>query len=237
MANSSSDCSLSADDTDYESVSDPSQHRSEARRTLRNGTKIAVKVSQPRKQWYKLPSEIRQVVAMKKHVTKQLHGSDFDKGLSLRVIKAALTMQVDYLKEVKRRGAAKQSSVRPPAVRKTICHYLGISPATYSCIINRYLEDRTVYASGQEGQGRTGNRAVRVTRIKRTKANQILIRNFVRGKRMNRERVTAKQLVLLRNRDTECFLRRLIIATSSRSSCCGRTSRGRLAASTATERT
>jgi very-short-patch-repair endonuclease len=64
----------------------------------------------------------------------------------------------------------------------------------YSEIVGGYLHKRKVYVTGRNSVGRGGN-AARETRIPRTKAMQIKVRDFVRSQRMNRQRVTACQVL------------------------------------------
>jgi transposase len=132
---------------------------------------------------------------MLKHVSKQLPGQDYSKGLSLRVVRAALTLQQDYLLKKQKLPTAERKRVKAPAVRNNVCRLFGVSEQAFSTILGDYLADRTIFISGVDGNGRSGNRDRRQTRIPRTKTVQIMIREFVRGKRINRERVTAKEVL------------------------------------------
>ncbi|KAG7354037.1 hypothetical protein IV203_003393 [Nitzschia inconspicua] len=55
--------------------------------------------------------------------------------------------------------------------------------------------DRTAYDSGKLRDGRSGNKSAKETRIPDTFGVQIRFREFIRGKRAKRERVTARQVL------------------------------------------
>jgi len=142
-----------------------------------------------------IPTNLRSVSALKKALTKQLKGTDITEGLSLRVCRAALSMQEDYLLEKRKCSTQNGRKVKPAKIQQRVCNLLGISPPTYCSILSSYLKDRTAYVSGKYGNGRSGNRSEKETRIPGTKAVQIRVREFVRVKRANRERVTARQVL------------------------------------------
>lgn len=55
---------------------------------------------------------------------------------------------------------------------------------------------REVYSTAGDGSGyKPGNKTVHATRLPRTEELRLLVQNFVRQKRQNRERVTGKQVV------------------------------------------
>ena len=115
-----------------------------------------------------------------------------DRNLSLRVLSASLTMQRDYLvMKSKKKG----KKVRPPAIRSRILQMFGISPNTYSAIMKMYLRDCIIYVTGRNGQGRAGNRLEKITRVPRTNQVQVKIREWVRQRRSQRQRTTARQVV------------------------------------------
>ena len=104
-------------------------------------------------------------------------------------------MQEDYLLEKRKCSTQNGRTVKPAKIRDRVCNLFGISAPTYCSIISSYLKDRTLNVSGKYGGGRSGNRSSKDTRIPDTKAVQIRIRDFVRGKRAKRERVTARQVL------------------------------------------
>ena len=98
----------------------------------------------------------------------------------------AFMMQKEFLSEKKKRGASPYT-VKSPAIRDRVCRYLGISTHTYSKIMN----------AGAHGHrtGLRGNFTAKSSRIPKSKEMIVKIRNFVRSKRENRERVTATQVM------------------------------------------
>jgi transposase len=59
-----------------------------------------------------------------------------------------------------------------------------------------YVKDHVIYTSGSNGNiGRTGNRQKKGTRIPETNKVEIQVRDFVRGERKMRRRVTARQVL------------------------------------------
>ena len=142
----------------------------------------------------KLPGDGRACTHMLKHVKRLLQKGDIDKAFSLRVVHMTLSLQRDHIEEKRKNGAAKRT-MESPSIRETVCTLLGLSSSTYSKIIRDYMENRTIYSSGVDGSGRTGNRAAKATTIPQTEGVKILVRNFVRGLRQNKQRVTARQLV------------------------------------------
>lgn len=143
----------------------------------------------------RISTNLRSVAALKKALTKQLRGTDITESLSLRVCRAAHSMQEDYLREKRKCSKQNGRKVKPAKIRDRVCNLFGISASTYSSILTMYLKDRTVYVSGKYGDGRSGNRSAKETRIPDTRAVQIRVREFVRGKRAKRERVTARQVL------------------------------------------
>jgi hypothetical protein len=57
------------------------------------------------------------------------------------------------------------------------------------------LHKRDVYVTERNSVGRGGNQENRETRIPRTKAMQVAVQDFVRCRRMNRQQVTARQVL------------------------------------------
>jgi hypothetical protein len=108
---------------------------------------------------FRLPASLETLVELKESLGRRLHEADYDVYTSLRVVKAALTLQEDYLLEKRKRGKDKSKGVvPPPRVRATICRLFGLSPNTYTSIVSAYIRDRSHYASGVDGQGRSGIR-------------------------------------------------------------------------------
>ena len=139
-----------------------------------------------------LPLTLRRLEPMQRHIRNQLRGCDVDRNLSLRVLSASLTMQRDYLvMKSKKKG----KKVRHPAIRSRILQMFGISPNTYSAIMKMYLRDCIIYVTGRNGQGRAGNRLEKITRVPRTNQVQVKIREWVRQRRSQRQRTTARQVV------------------------------------------
>ena len=70
-----------------------------------------------KQQQARLPDNLRSVSALKKAVTKRLQGTDITQGLSLRVCRAALSMQEDYLLEKRKSSPQKRRQVKPAKIR------------------------------------------------------------------------------------------------------------------------
>jgi hypothetical protein len=140
----------------------------------------------------RLPNTLLVLSPMERHASTQLKGTDLLETFLLRIILASLRCKKDYLsKKSKRKGR----SVPAPQVQRTVCRSFGACPKLYYKIMSSYLMDHSVHTSGAEGQGRAGNPLPRETRIPRTKAVTIALREFVQKERMNRKRVTASQLL------------------------------------------
>jgi hypothetical protein len=136
------------------------------------------------------------IVIMDKHITKALYGQDYKYNTSLRVIGAALRMQKAHLQKVQKLGKIKGRLVEKPRIRDTVCDLFHIgNDAYYSEFVGGYLHKGKVYVTGRNSVGRGGNAGQRDTRIPRTKAMQITVRDFVQSRRMNRQRVTARQVL------------------------------------------
>jgi transposase len=139
----------------------------------------------------RLPNDLPSLVALKDPVDRLLRQQDYNEGLSLRVLRAALTLQEDWLVDCKKKGEGDRGKRIPkPNVRQTVCRLLGLSPVTYGNIMGRYLKQKEVYSS-QNG----GNTKAKQTRIPQTKSVQVGVREFVRSYRRQRMRVTARQVL------------------------------------------
>jgi hypothetical protein len=142
-----------------------------------------------------LPSNLHSIVIMDKHITKALYGQGYEYNTSLRVIGVALCMQKSHLQKVQKLGKEKGRLVEKPRIRDTVCDLFHIGHDAYSEIVGGYLHKRDVYVTGRNSVGRGGNQENQETRIPRTKAMQVAVRDFVRSRRMNRQRVTARQVL------------------------------------------
>jgi very-short-patch-repair endonuclease len=142
-----------------------------------------------------LPSNLRAIILMDKHISKVLHRHDYDRNLSLRVVGAAVRMQKGYLEKVGKLSKDKGRPVPKPPIRDTVCDLFRIGHESYSQIVGGYLSKRQVYVSGKNQARRTGNSNAKETRIPRTIALQIWVRDFVCGRQMNRQRVTGRQVL------------------------------------------
>ena len=192
------------DDDDYVPESDPDESPPSKNLRRRASSEIAEPNRKKKRKQNKtrsgrsstsLPTNIRSISMMEKHVRKQLHGHDIDSNLSLRVVSASLRIQKNYLEAVRKIGQSKVLTIPKPAIRKTICETFSISERTYGNIMKQYLVHRQPYVSGKDMAGRSGNRCAKVTRIPDTKKIVIIVRDFVREKRKQRKRVTARQVL------------------------------------------
>jgi very-short-patch-repair endonuclease len=142
-----------------------------------------------------LPCNLRAIVLMDKHISHCLHGHDYDKNLSLRVVGDAVQMQKGYLQKVGKLSKDKGRLVPTPCICDTICHLFQIGHESYSQIVGGYLSKRQVYVSGKNKAGRAGNSNAKETCILQMIALQILVRDFVCTCQMNRQRVTGRQVL------------------------------------------
>ena len=110
----------------------------------------------------------------------------------MRVIAAAFGMQKEYLESKQRKGRAR---VVKPQIRKKVLQLFGISSQTYGKIMRHYLVHRSIYVSGTDDNGGKGNRTAKVTRIPRSTQAQTQVRDWVRERRMQRQRTTARQVL------------------------------------------
>lgn len=138
---------------------------------------------EPKTSQARIPNNLRSVSAMKKHITKLLQGTDITRELSLRVCRAALSMQEDYLLEKRKCSQQNGREPKPAKIRERVCALFGISAPTYGSIISNYLTNRSAYVSGKFQSGRSGNMKAKESRIPDTKAVQIRVREFVRAKK------------------------------------------------------
>jgi hypothetical protein len=129
-----------------------------------------------------LPSNLHTIVLMDKHITKCLYGQDYEYNTTLRVIGAALRMQKSHLQKVAKLGKIKGRLVEKPWIRDTVCDLFHIGHDAYSQIVGGYLHKRKVYVTGRNSVGRGGNAGQRDTRIPKTKAMQIKVRDFIRSR-------------------------------------------------------
>jgi hypothetical protein len=122
----------------------------------------------------RLPTNIDEINGMVQDITKQLHGQDIDRNLSLRVIQAALCIQRAYLEKKKKAGESTEHVVHATGMHDQVCSMHGISTRNYGSIIQGNFQNRSLYTSGPHG--RPGNRQKRQTRIPETKKVEILLR-------------------------------------------------------------
>jgi hypothetical protein len=88
-----------------------------------------------------LPTDLRAILLMDKHITKHLYGQDYEYNTSLRVIGAALRMQKGYLQKVQRVGKEKAKYIKKPQIRDTVCNLFHIGHDAYSDIVGGYLHN------------------------------------------------------------------------------------------------
>ena len=138
---------------------------------------------------------MKEITPLIKTIQRKLPGMDFDAGTSLRDVKASLTLQKEYLEQKTKNRGKNPNSVQAPAVRARICSLFGCSTKTYSKIMNEYLRNRSIYATGKEGSGRSGNTSAKKKRLPMTRELQIAVREHVREKRKEKKRVTGRQIV------------------------------------------
>ena len=179
----------------------PSARRSSPRIAKRTRSEEHVEVSgldsddnQPnkrKKETGRIPTNLKSLVPMLKHVSNKLKGHDIDSNVSLRVVRAALQLQKNYLEEKRKIGNKKDRSVPPPRIREKLTALFGISAPTYVQIMTTYLSTRNSYDSGKS----RGNYSVKESRIPQTNALQVKVRNWVRERRGRRERTTARQVL------------------------------------------
>ena len=141
-----------------------------------------------------LPSSVDEVEAKLSDITKQIRGRDIDQNVSLRVLKCALELHKEHLTRQAKAGTA-IARLGNAEIRPTVQKLLGVGSNTYQAIMTQFLSEESVYASGVQGSGRAGNRNVKYTRIPKTQAVVHGVRDFVRGRRTKRERVTARQVL------------------------------------------
>eukprot|EP00977_Amphora_coffeiformis_P004592 scaffold992_cov175-Amphora_coffeaeformis.AAC.1 len=134
----------------------------------------------------RLPNDRRSISNRLRPLRREMHGTHYDRHLSLRVIHAALKLQDDYLLT---KAKHPERPTPPPHVRDTICALFGISSATYSSIMKDYFT-KSIYTSSMRG-----NASAKQTRIPETNEVVILICEFVRDQRRMRRRVTARQVL------------------------------------------
>jgi len=195
MAESDFSCSTAAesdDDTEEEDTG-----RVTARLSRRESVRKKPRTSSPAPR-VSLPRSLNKVQAMSKRISKQLKGTDIDANLALRVLASAANMQKAHL-EAKRKASQgnrkRAGSVPQPHIRETVCKAFCIAPRSYTNIMRSFLMDGCFCSSGKEMSGRSGNTKPKESRIPRNKSTRIMVRNFVRSRRLKRMRVAATQVL------------------------------------------
>jgi hypothetical protein len=131
----------------------------------------------------RLPNDLPSLLALKDPVDRLLKQQAYAEGDSLRVIRAALTMQEEWLVDLKKKGEGDRGKRIPkPNVRERVCKLLGLSPVTYGNIMGEYLQRKKMYVSVNGGNTRP-----KKTRIPMSTAVQIAVRDYVREPRASTE--------------------------------------------------
>jgi transposase len=157
-----------------------------------SGRRKARKIEKPKAT--KIPRDEETLLLYLDSVNKKLKGADYDAATSSRVIRAALTLQLDWVLERKRRGKEKSKELAAPGIRDTITRLFGLSNSSYQSIVSRFLQTQSIYQTGRDEGGRTGNSNAKEMRIAGTQRTINLVRDFVRGMRSKRERVTGEEV-------------------------------------------
>jgi hypothetical protein len=179
---SETESELSFGAVDFDSIVQEAEARQVlGRESVRNMRKQQKTETKP---WAMLPSNLHaMIMLMDKHISKALHGHDYDRNFSIRVVGAAVWMQKGHLQKVQQVGKEKAKYIKKPRIRDTICNLFHIGGHdAYSQIIGGYLANQKIYQSGSnKGGGRSGNRNAKESRIPQTMALQILVQDFVRS--------------------------------------------------------
>src|SRR5689334_9645294 len=88
------------DDSDY----DPKENKPSAPRRSSRERSSSTGSSEADRHRSRLPSSLPQIKGLLETIQKQLQGHDIHEEVSLRVIRASLTLQADYLKKVQKVG-------------------------------------------------------------------------------------------------------------------------------------
>jgi hypothetical protein len=123
-----------------------------------------------------LPNDLETLEELKGKIDKRLPQQEYSEGLSLCVVRMALTLKEDWLREKARRGQVEGAKMKSPRVRENVCRLLGILYSIYSSVMQTYLNEDKIYESV-----RSGNAKAKDCRIPNTKAVQVLVRTFVRS--------------------------------------------------------
>ena len=134
-----------------------------------------------------LPGTIEEVVALQKKPSKQLMGHSLTESLSLRVLNAALQLQWEHLRERSRNGG----KAKTPGIHGTVCNLFGLSTHSHSKIMPSFFQGN---GRGHKSRPR-GNCDGSVCHMSSAKAMERLLREFVRTKRKQQNRVTACQVL------------------------------------------
>ena len=120
-------------------------------------------------------------------------GQDIASQVSLRVAHYALKLQQESLSAEKKSGRTR----KPARVREQVCRYFGLSSSTYTAIMRSILdpEEAATFSSGKDGQGRTGNRLEKKTRIPSTDEVRSKVQLFLRERRKRVRRVIGRQIL------------------------------------------
>lgn len=122
-------------------------------------------------------------------------GQQLTDDTSRRALLSAVVMQLEYLQQKNKEGKSSTRKLPPSRIRERVCRYLGIGTLSYGNIIGSYFGGESAQATIYTPQSRKGNSEEKAVRIPHTVKVQIATRDFVRSKRMRRERVTARQVM------------------------------------------
>lgn len=137
-----------------------------------------------------VPTDLATCTQQLSNIKKRLKGVGIDGDMSLRVMAHALKLQIAYLEEKARRSVKDPHKMRPPRVRDRVCEAFSTSSATYSQIIGLYNTQNCSYETV-----RLGNPTAKVAHIPQTSALLVKVRDFVRSRRLKKQRTTARQVL------------------------------------------
>ena len=172
------------------------------RRRTDEGSTTVVRRKSPRKGSKKgdevkksfFPKSVADTKAMLQSLTKNLKGTEYTPGVSVRVIKAALTLHLEWMEHKRRLGQVKVKGQKFSSIREKVCELFGVSKATFSKITRTYIDHGELYTTGVDGGGRVGGQDNGTKRIKDRQSTILLVREYVRKRRQAKQKVTSSQV-------------------------------------------
>nr|CCA25751.1 predicted protein putative [Albugo laibachii Nc14] len=147
----------------------------------------------------RLPNDLNELRKAERDIRAANVGQQLSDNVSRRVLLAAFVMQLDYVENIQKEGGNSSRKIAPPRVRESVCRLLGLGPITYNKIIHACFNEEKrgaascpAFYTPSGGKGNTNSKTTRIPEIMKV---CFAICDFVRFKRAQHERITARQVL------------------------------------------